>query len=132
VLMAYDEHGPTWSHSGPIGGLPWVEDSVDAILKAGVPASLLDLGVAGYGYTWPGDGSDGTQLSVAAVRILAGDLDRYNAEQGEWSATLPDGTVVWWSDAESLAARRALAARLHLHGIAVWEISLSDPLQPSQ
>lgn len=128
VLMAYDQHGPTWSRPGPVGGLPWATASLDALISTGLPAGQIDLGVAGYGYSWPGNGSDGSQLSDDASRTLAGDLARYDTTQAEWTATLPDDTVVWWSDARSLRERRALAASRHLHGIAVWDLSLSDPL----
>jgi spore germination protein len=49
---------------------------------------------------------------------------------GEWTAHLPDGSTVWWSDARSYAVRARLAASLHLHGLAVWSLGLSDVLAP--
>ena len=128
VLMAYDQHGPTWSKPGPVGGLPWATTALDALLAAGVPAAHIDLGVAGYGYSWPGNGSDGKQLSDEGSRTLAGDLARWNPTEAEWTATLPDDTVVWWSDSRSLSERRTLALSRNLHGLAVWELSLTDPL----
>ena len=128
VLMAYDQHGPTWSKPGPIGGLPWATTALTALIAAGVPSARIDLGVAGYGYSWPGNGSDGKQLSVEDSRTLAGDLARWNPTAAEWTATLPDDTVVWWSDSRSLSQRKALALSHNLHGLAVWELSLTDPL----
>ena len=128
VLMAYDQHGPTWSKPGPIGGLPWATTALTALITAGVPSARIDLGVAGYGYSWPGNGSDGKQLSVDDSRTLAGDLARWNPTAAEWTATLPDDTVVWWSDSRSLSQRKALALSRNLHGLAVWELSLTDPL----
>ena len=128
VLMAYDQHGPTWSKPGPVGGLPWVATTLTALIAAGVPSARIDLGVASYGYSWPGNGSDGKQLSVDDSRTLAGDLARWNPTAAEWTATLPDDTVVWWSDSRSLAQRKALALTRNLHGLAVWELSLTDPL----
>jgi spore germination protein len=128
VLMAYDEHGPTWSEAGAVGGMPWAFSAIRALDGAGLPLALVDWGVAGYGYTWPGDGTDGTQLSVAAARALAGTKARFDDEQAEWTATLADGTVVWWSDARSFDARYEAAARLGFHGLAVWELSGADPL----
>ncbi|WP_308467701.1 hypothetical protein [Rathayibacter soli] len=41
-----------------------------ALIDTGVPRDKIDLGVAEYAYTWPGDGTDGTQLTVAAARKL--------------------------------------------------------------
>jgi spore germination protein len=128
VLMAYDQHGATWSKPGPVGGLPWATTALDALITAGVPTANIDLGVAGYGYSWPGNGTDGKQLSDEDSRRLAGDLARWDATEAEWTATLPDDTVVWWSDSRSLSERRSLALSRNLHGIAVWELSLTDPL----
>lgn len=128
VLMAYDQHGPTWSKPGPVGGLPWATTALDALIAAGVPTAHIDLGVAGYGYSWPGNGTDGKQLSDDDSRTLAGDLARWNPTAAEWTAKLPDDTVVWWSDSRSLSQRRALALSRNLHGLAVWELSLTDPL----
>lgn len=128
VLMAYDQHGPGWSSAGPVGGTPWVREVLSAFVRAKVPLSRIDLGVAQYGYAWPGDGSDGTSLSVAQARGLAGDRARFDPVQQEWTATLADGTVLWWSDRDTLAARRELAGSVGVHGLAVWELSLADPL----
>ena len=128
VLIAYDQHGPTWSKPGPVGGLPWATVVLDALISTGLPTAQIDLGVAGYGYSWPGNGTSGAQLSDEDSRTLAGDLARYDTTQAEWTATLPDDTVVWWSDARSLNERRALALSRDLHGIAVWDLSLTDPL----
>ena len=128
VLMAYDQHGPTWSGPGPVGGLPWVRRTLKALL-AQVPAAKVDLGVAGYGYTWPATGT-GRQVSDAEARALARNgRPVWDAVQGEWHATL-GGDELWWSDACSLQARRRLAAGLGLHGLAVWSLGLSDPVRP--
>lgn len=128
VLMAYDQHGPTWSNAGPVGGTPWVRQVLAAFIKAKVPKAKIDLGVGEYGYTWPADGSAGASLSVAQARTLAGDRATFDALQQEWTATLADGTVLWWADGTTFTARKALAAEQGLHGLAVWELSLGDPI----
>lgn len=128
-LMTYDEHGPTWSGAGPIGSLDWQRRCLEAALRA-VPAAQLDLGVAGYGYSWPRTGT-GRSLSVHRAEALAarsGPGARWHAAIGEWSARLADGTRLWWSDARSYAARRDLAARYELHGLAIWRLGSADPL----
>jgi len=132
VLMTYDEHGPTWSGPGPIGGLGWKRHCLAAALKE-VPASQIDLGVAGYGYTWPAGKKrhDGTQVSDAGARKLVADdgaQARWVAKQGEWTATLSNGTVVWWSDARSYALTLVMAQANALHGLAIWQLSTADPL----
>lgn len=128
VLMAYDQHGPTWTSAGPIGGTPWVKSVLSAFIATGAPKSKIDLGVGEYAYTWPGDGSDGEQLTVADARARAGSAARFDSTQQEWTAKLSDGTVIWWSDARTLTARESLAAQYGVHGLAVWELSLSDPI----
>jgi spore germination protein YaaH len=131
VLMTYDEHGP-WSQPGPIGGLGWQRHCL-ATLRQIVPADQVDLGVAGYGYTWPAGKKrhDGTQVSDAQARALVADngaTARWVPKQGEWTATLSSGTVLWWSDARSYALRFTMAQTNDLHGLALWQLSTADPL----
>ncbi|WP_182523653.1 glycosyl hydrolase family 18 protein [Nocardioides dongkuii] len=129
-LMAYDQHGPTWSGPGPIGSLDWQRRSLRALLRA-VPREQVDLGVAGYGYTWPSRGRVGRTVTVAGARALVrsrGGRPVWRAAVGEWRARLDDGTVVWWSDRRSLRRRERLATRQGLHGVALWRLGSADPL----
>ena len=128
-LMTYDQHGPGWSGPGPVGGMPWVRESVVEALGQ-VPAERLDLGIAGYGYVWRSDGT-GRMLTVEAARRLverAGARPRWSAAQEEWFARLPGMRFVWWSDERSYAARAALAEELDLRGTAIWRLGSAGPL----
>ena len=128
-LMAYDYSGPTWSGPGPIGPLPWQRASVRAVLPR-VPARKVQLGVAGYGYTWPPDRT-GRTVSPRRARQLVrqdGADATFRRKAGEWTATLSDGTVLWWSDSRSYRLRAALADRLGLRGTAIWRLGSADPL----
>ncbi|HET6151672.1 MAG TPA: glycosyl hydrolase family 18 protein [Marmoricola sp.] len=128
-LMAYDEHGPGWSGPGPIGDLRWQQSSLATLLTQ-VPARKVDLGQAGYGYTWPVSGT-GTTVTDGGARALVRDDDAtavWHADSGEWSATLSDGTRLWWADARSYALRTSVARQHHLHGLAVWVLGSADPL----
>jgi spore germination protein YaaH len=124
-LMTYDEHGP-WSKPGPIGALAWQRRSV-AAAQHYVPNNKLDLGVAGYGYAWGRPHKD-PNLTVAQARKLAGSHAQFDKGVGEWTAKLPDGSVLWWSDKRSYKLRVTLAKQLGLHGLAMWALSSSDPL----
>lgn len=129
VLMAYDQHGPTWTKAGPVGGLPWVKKTLAPLLRT-MPAEKIQLGIAGYGYTWP-KRSDGTQVSDSAARAMVTRAKAkaiWSPTQLEWHATLRSGTVVWWSDAKSYRARLSYAEQLGIGGVAVWSLGLSDPL----
>ena len=126
VLMGYDQHGPSWSPPGPVGGLPWVNASLDALLTSGVPPASIDLGIGAYGYSWPGDGSPGTTLRITDARAIAHDRATYDAVQGEWTATLDDATVLWWSDERSRDLRMQLARARGLHGVAIWALASAE------
>jgi spore germination protein len=127
VLMAYDEHGVGFSAAGPVGGLPWATQALGAMSSLVRPAKI-DLGVAGYGYSWKADGS-GRVVTPAEARKTAGDRARWVAAQGEWTAKLQDGTVLWWSDARSLTVRANLAVSQKLHGLALWQLATADPVK---
>jgi spore germination protein YaaH len=125
-LMTYDEHGPWEDKPGPIGALDWQRRSV-AAARHYVPKNKMDLGVAGYGYAW-GTPDGNEQLTVRQARNLAGGRGHFDKTVGEWTAKLPDGSVLWWSDVRSYKLRAALAKQLGLHGLAMWALSSSDPL----
>lgn len=131
TLMAYDQHG-TWSPSDPgsVGALDWQRSTLTALLKL-VPARQVDLGVAGYGYRWAPDGVHAVSTAQAR-RLVAADPSakvRWDDTAREWTATFADGSIMWWSDATSLRSRQALASQLRLHGVAVWSLAVSDPIQ---
>jgi spore germination protein len=129
ALMAYDEHGPSWSDPGPIGSLPWQRRCLNAALDL-LPAHKIDLGVAGYGYAWRRDGG-GHSVFPRQARQLAlhdGAEARWHPRAGEWSATLSNGTRLWWSDARSWRLRVRLAERRGMHGLALWRLGSADPL----
>ncbi|TPX05718.1 hypothetical protein FJ656_04585 [Schumannella luteola] len=132
TLMAYDLHGP-WAPNdpGPVGDLPWQRKTLDALLKL-VDPQQVQLGVAGYGYRWGGP-VGAKAVSVAQARRYvaeAGAVATFDEKLGEWTATLPDGTVMWWSDSRSIAQRVKLAQDRDLHGVAVWSLAVSDPIVP--
>ncbi len=134
VLMAYDQHGP-WDpeRPGPVGGLPWQRRALAALLTR-VDAQQVDLGVAGYGFSWPAPGRHHdvahayppTQMRAKAARN--GVTPTWSGSAGEWTAVLRNGTRLWWADRRSYALRVGLARRAGLHGLAVWRIGLADSL----
>lgn len=130
TLMAYDQHGPWEDTPGPVGALPWQKEGLSAMLET-VPASMVELGVAGYGYDW----RPKSAISVSdakARKLVAADhaTATYDQVAGEWTATLSDGSVLWWSDARSYQDRVPLVEEYHLHGLAVWSLGQSDPIMP--
>jgi spore germination protein len=130
TLMAYDQHGPWENRPGPVGALSWTRSGLAVVLRS-IPASKIDLGVAGYGYAWRPH--ENVQLSDAQARALvAADhaTARFQKAAGEWTAKLSDGSTVWFSDQRSYLRRAQLALAEHLNGMAIWSLGLSDPLTP--
>lgn len=131
VLMAYDLHGFGDSGPGPIGPLAWQSSGLDVVLgEMNGQNDKVILGEAGYGYRWYTDWSSGhmDQVSDSQARSLAGSRATWDATSHEWHATLSDGSVLWWADAKSLADRQALVTDRGIHGLAVWDLGLSDPI----
>ena len=132
VLMAYDDHGPTWSGPEPVDRLAWQRASLSVLLSR-VPSSRVVSGVAGYGYTWPAGARLHAGVRVADAQafkmaIVAHVAARFDPVAGEYEATLLDGTVVWRSSDRSIRLRRALAIADRVPAIAVWELSSVDDL----
>jgi spore germination protein len=126
VLMTYDDHGPWENTPGPIGPLRWQRASLRALERA-VPASHVFLGVANYAYAWRPHAND--NLTVAQARRLVARWHaqaRWVARVGEWTATLGDGSTLWWSDRRSMTVRLRLARTLGVHGVAVWSLGTGD------
>lgn len=130
TMMAYDQHG-TWNPSapGPVGAIDWQTQGLDALLTLIAP-DQVDLGVAGYGYRWGGPLGARSLGDVQARRLVQEDgaTATFDETAKEWTATLSDGSVFWWSDARSLESRIDLAERKGLHGVAVWSLAVSDPI----
>jgi len=129
ALMTYDQHGPSWSGPGPVGARKWQLAAVRT-LTTQVPAAKVDLGVAGYGYTWPKNRLGRTVTVKQARRMVARDgaQARWRSGPGEWTARLSDGTRMWWSDGRSYALRLEMATAAGLHGVALWRLGSADPL----
>jgi spore germination protein YaaH len=134
VLMAYDQHGFGDSGPGSVGALSWQATGLDIVLgEMDGHNDKVILGEAGYGYRWYKDWANGhvDQVSDAQARSLAGAKAVWDGTAHEWHATLPDGSIIWWADAKSLADRQALVTDRGVHGLAVWSLGLSDPITHS-
>ena len=149
-LMGYDLHGP-WDTSAdfnaplytPSGASPQgkssIADNVQAYLDKGIPAEKLVLGMPLYGYAYQGvssqnNGLYSTYTSAKSVsyrtlkkNYLSNDAYR-RLRHGEAQVPYLYGsrTFISYDDAESLAAKAALARSRDLGGIGFWELSQDD------
>lgn len=129
-LMTYDQNDPT-SSPGPIGSMAWIQGAVTGALRF-MPAYKLQIGAASYGYAWgPSAARIGQSFSPAQGRAAAAAAHvtpSWDPVGNGWTAHLPDGTVLWWSDTRSIVNVVGLALRSHLEGAAVWELSTAESL----
>ena len=149
-LMGYDLHGP-WDTSAdfnaplytPSGASPQgkssIADSVQAYLDKGIPAEKLVLGMPLYGYAYQGvssqnNGLYSTYTSAKSVsyrtlkkNYLSNDAYRqYRHQEAQVPYLYGSRTFISYDDAESLAAKAALARSQGLGGIGFWELSQDD------
>lgn len=126
ILMTYDHHSDS-SPAGAVAPLPWVRDSVNFALRAGVPASKIFLGVATYGYDWASNGQV-TTVPLKTVRQM-GVTPIWDPTAMEYHFTYNKNGVshqVWFEDERSVRYKVALAKRLGLRGIAIWRMGYED------
>ena len=72
--------------------------------------------------------SSGNIGDVVSSLVQNVNTQGWDGAQGEWTATLKNGTVLWWSDAKSWPLRVSPAQKYGLHGMALWALDLSDPI----
>lgn len=134
VLTAYDRH---WSGTdpGPVAPLPWVEASVDSLLKY-VARGKVVLAVGTHAYDWPVDAGAGKVEYLPTYAALdraatVGAQVEYDAasRQSFYYYTSDTGAkrVVWVEDGGHLVDKAALARRKGLRGLGVWRLGFSEP-----
>jgi spore germination protein YaaH len=129
-VMMYDYHWDT-SAAGAVAPIAWVR-KVMTWAATQVPRHKLVLGVATYGYDWVG--KSGTSLMwVDVVRRARarGVAERYDTTaQAPWFSYV-DGRgathTVWYENARSIAAKRAVMRELGLGGMHYWRLGGEDP-----
>lgn len=131
-IMAYDLHYDS-SRPGPVAPLNWVS-SVMLYAQSQIPPNRLVLGCPLYGYDWPA--SSGAAESAPSSDLLnrakaLGVSTRRDAISDSRYYRYVDVAGVrhdvWFEDAASLRAKRDLAQRLGLRGVALWRFGGIDP-----
>ena len=147
VWMAYDQHDPSEA-AGPIAGLPWVRGTLDVVAKLVDPAKIL-LGLAGYGYAWPGitplttnrlcatdygaatdQPTPADECTIPEAARLAGEPGAsigWDPVQAELHGVTADGRELWFEDAYANRLRAALVNEYGLGGVALWRVGSQDP-----
>lgn len=132
MIMTYDQHwkgGP----AGPIGSVPWINSVMD-YAQALVPPQKILMGIPGYGYSWPVAGGNATAITVKRAIELAAEKGR----QINWDPDMKENhfryiddegaeRLVWFTTAQSLKAKLAVAMERGLGGMAMWRIGYEPP-----
>lgn len=128
MIMTYDEYysnGPV----GPVASAPWV-DRVVRYATTQIPSGRLMLGIAGYGYEWPGRAASGGGRALPARRAV--EAVRSGEVEGAWDRRAEVPTyrrgerVGYFEDADSTAFKLELVRRHRLAGVALWRLGYED------
>jgi chitinase len=126
-MMAYDFHGISSDHMGPIAPLAWVDAVAARAASIGDPAKYV-LAVANYGISngWYGS-------IVAAIQKCGGKYDTTTDHMSHCSygtqapGRAPHCGNVWFEDPGSVAEKVASAAAHNLGGFGYWTVG-AEPM----
>ena len=137
--MTYAQH-TGGSTDGPVGGYPWIEESLKFVLSTGAAPSKISLGIPGYSDWWypvydsiNGSRMRGSDISYPrAEEILAraGVKAKWDDIQKAPSASWSEHDVfqhVWEEDARAFVTKLSLVSKYHLRGYSVWVLGSEDP-----
>jgi len=138
-IMTYGQHTRRTT-PGPVAGADWVDKVVQYLLKEGVPADRLSLGIPSYSLYWYTDYTDEKGGFSTSKSLKYPDLkyleERYNAKP-VWnekaqvnSLTLDNDGVyeyVFIEDGASLKPKLDILKKYHLRGISVWVLGSETP-----
>jgi spore germination protein YaaH len=143
MLMAYDESYPGDPTPGPVASLPFVEKSIQAVLKEISPDKLV-LGIPFYGRYWNGNpASDGSGVSNWTVESLIAKYHgvvTYDQASESVKATFtvhpsdpvtivnykplePGNYTVWYENERSIKAKLGLVQKYTLKGTGSWSLN---------
>lgn len=138
-LMTYSEH-TRLTPPGPVAGLPWMTSMVKYLMKLGIPASKISLGIPFYSNYWyPAySKSDGAHASGNAVDYKTAEnlIHRYKPDV-VWLKKQQCYYAIWDQDGifeylfleekRSFRDKLELLKKYHLRGISVWRLGQGDP-----
>jgi spore germination protein YaaH len=137
--MTYAQH-TGGSPDGPVGGFPWIEQSLKYALSLGVPPGKISLGIPGYSDWWypaydsiNGSRMRGDDISYERTQEIlasAGIKSAWDDVQKAPSASWSEHDVfqhLWIEDARAFTTKLGLVTKYHLRGYSVWVLGSEDP-----
>jgi peptidoglycan-N-acetylglucosamine deacetylase len=136
ILMNYDFHWPT-SAPGPIAPQDWFQRDIDNIVKI-VPPNKIVMGIANYGYDWPGKTksnphpvADAISFQQGVVTAVESEADiTYDPDTLNLHYSYEDDNIVhtvWMLDGVTAYNELRAAERAGVQGTALWRLGLEDP-----
>ncbi|MGW7055294.1 glycosyl hydrolase family 18 protein [Streptomyces sp. NPDC054887] len=131
-VMAYDYH---WKggRPGPLSTPQWY-DEILRVATAEVPAAKIELGLPGYGWDWPADGSARakhvTWKEAEALRVAKGAPYTLDPESRTPHFGYLDGEQrreVWYQDARGVAEHLPVLRKYGVTHTALWALNFEDP-----
>jgi spore germination protein YaaH len=140
MVMTYDEHWASSPKSGSVASLPWVEKSVQQLLREDkIPPQKLVLGVPFYTRIWTEEVKDG-KTKVTSRSIFMDTAKRmvkeksltpqFQSDTGQnYVEYTEDGKLnrIWLEDETSVKARIDVVEKYNLAGIASWRRGYESP-----
>lgn len=139
TIMSYDQHA-TGTTPGPIASVPWDKQVIQHALKL-IPANKISLGIPTYSGLWymdtnPVSKRTSIQCDFVDYKTLSYILNKFNPSV-QWdnlnkvNYTFYEyggiNKYLFIEDADSFAAKQALAKQYQLRGISVFRLGIEDP-----
>jgi len=130
-IMAYDQSYPN-GPEGPVAGMPWVEKSIQYLIKK-IPKDKLVLGVPFYGRYWT-DTVKGNGIYYSnAMKLIrknnaAIEFDPVNVTNVSRFRDQSSGKnyVIWFDSADTILERVHLVDKYGLKGWGAWHLGQED------
>ena len=134
IMMGYDEHYAGSTEAGSVASINFVEEGLQELLSAGVPAQKLINGVPFYTRVWK---TTGQELASEAISMnTQADFISRNSLTPAWNEETCQNYVeldyngthyqLWMEDHDSLSAKLSVMDALGIGGVAGWKLGLES------
>ena len=121
-----------WGPAGALAPTHWIVSVLDYVVTI-VPRNKIQVGIPFYGTDWPDNGGQVRSRSYRAcqplIALSTGGVT-YEPSKGESHFQYTDssgvGHTVWFSDAQSVAAKAALVKQYGVRGLSIWALGYGD------
>lgn len=129
-VMTYEQHWET-SSPGSIASVKWIKPIL-TFARQNIPQEKLFAGIPFYGYDWPqkGNAEGLTYQKIKERQQQHQATPQWDPNAQEWHFTYRNNGEqheVWYNDAKTIAAKKAVLDELWIPNVAIWRIGDEDP-----